>query len=64
MHKLGVDPHSHPQHQQQVPWKADDPVSFTPKCPIIEAIEERQWDAAALHQEKGPTLVRDSSQVV
>jgi len=70
MHKLGVDPHSHPQCQQQVPQKADDPVSFTPKRPVIEAIEERQWDAAALaaHEERGhspvpvpPPLLDDSS---
>jgi len=33
----------------------DDPVSFAPKRPIIEAIEERQRDAAALaaHEERG-----------
>ena len=55
MHKSGVDPHSRPQCQRRVLWKADDPVSFAPKHPIIEAIEERQQDAAALaaHEECG-----------
>jgi len=59
MCKSGVDPHSHLQRQRQVPWKADDPVSFTPKRPIIEAIEERQRDAAALaaHEECGRSPV-------
>jgi len=37
----------------------DDPVSFAPKCPVIEAIEERQQDAAALaaHEECGHSPV-------
>jgi len=70
MHKLGVDPHSRPQRQRQALQKADDPVSFIPKRPIIEAIEERQWDAAALtaHEERGcspvpvpPLLLPDDS---
>jgi len=45
----------------------DDPVLFAPKCPVIEAIEERQQDAAALaaHEERGrspvPTLPPDDS---
>jgi len=59
MCKSGVDPHSHPQRQRRAPRKADDPVSFAPKRPVIEAIEERQWDAAALtaHEEHGHSPV-------
>ena len=30
----------------------DEPVSFAPKCPIIEAIEEMQWDAETLTAHK------------
>jgi len=55
MCKLGVDPHSCLQYQWQALQKADDPVSFAPKCPVIEAIEKRQQDTAALaaHKECG-----------
>ena len=68
--KSGVDPYSCPQYQQQAPWRVDDPVLFAPKCPVIEAIGERQWDTAALaaHEESGhnpvpalPPLPDDSS---
>ena len=48
MRESGVDPYSRPQRQQRAPRRADDPVSFAPKCPVVEAIEERQQDAATL----------------
>jgi len=59
MHKSGVDPHSCPQCQRRAPQKVDDPVSFAPKRPVIEAIEERQQDTAALaaHEERGRSPV-------
>jgi len=59
MCESGVDPHSRLQHQRQAPRKADDPVSFAPKRPVIEAIEERQRDADALtaHEERGRSPV-------
>jgi len=59
MCKSGVDPHSCPQRQRRAPRKADEPVSFTPKHPIVEAIEERQRDTAALaaHEERGRSPV-------
>jgi hypothetical protein len=39
---------SRPQRQRRAPRRADEPVSFAPKRPIIEAVEARQQEAAEL----------------
>jgi len=59
MCESGVDPHSCLQRQRRAPRKADDPVSFAPKRPVVEAIEKRQRDPAALaaHEERGRSPV-------
>jgi len=55
----GEKTHSRPQYQRQAPQRADEPVSFAPKCPVIEAIGARQCDTAELtaHKENGHNLV-------
>ena len=45
-----------PQRQRQAPCRADEPVSFAIKCPVVEAIETRQCKAVDLvaHEENSP----------
>jgi RNase H-like domain found in reverse transcriptase len=45
-----------PQRQQQAPRRADEPISFTPKHPVIEGVEARQHEAVEL------AINRESSQ--
>jgi hypothetical protein len=42
----------HPQWQQRAPRRADEPVSYAPKRPIIEGVEARQHEAADLAANK------------
>ena len=55
MHEPGDDSHARPQRQRRAPRRADEPVSFAPKRPVVDAVEARRQDAAELaaHEESG-----------
>jgi len=55
MHEPGDDSRTRPQRQRRAPRRADEPVSFAPKRPVVEAVEARRQDAAELpaHEESG-----------
>ena len=50
------------QQRQQAPRQADKPVSFVPKHPVVEAIEERQREAAELIAHKKSTHEQPSDE--
>ena len=63
MRASGGSTRSRPQRQRRALQRADDPVSFAPKCPVVKAVEARQRDAAELaaHEESGQDTVPTQS---
>lgn len=49
---------SRPQHQRHAPRRADEPISYAIKHPVIEAMEARQHEAEELvvHKEREPMV--------
>jgi len=62
MRETSKGPNAHPQRQRRAPRRADEPVSFTPKRPVIEAVEERQREAAELVAHKENTQKQPSDE--
>jgi len=62
MRETGKEHNTCMQWQRQAPQQADEPVSFTPKRPVVKAIEERQQEAAELVAHKESTHEQPSDE--
>jgi len=62
MHETGKEHNTRTQRRRQAPRQADEPVSFAPKHPVVEAIEERQREAAELVAHKESTHEQPSDE--